>query len=99
MPFMGLSQAEKRQLEMEVVPAETHLKLTRLIRERCNSRESAIQLVWIARFVNMANHVMNRYAKSRDPGALSIPVDNRYVTIWHRDTTGFSRSIRITWTY
>ena len=57
---MGLSQAEKRQLEMEVVPAETRLKLTRLIRERCNSRESAIQLVWIARFVNMANHLMNR---------------------------------------
>lgn len=60
MPFIGLSQAEKRQLELEVVPAETRLKLTRLIRERCNSRESAIQLVWTARFINMANHVMNR---------------------------------------
>jgi hypothetical protein len=60
MPFIGLSQTEKRQLEMEVVPAETRLKLTRLIRDRCSSRESAYELVWTARFVNMANHVMNR---------------------------------------
>lgn len=61
MPFMGLSEAQKHQLEMEVVPSETRLKLTRIIRDKCYCQDdTSIQLVRLARFVNMANHVMNR---------------------------------------
>jgi len=60
-PFMGLNEAQKRQLEMEVVPSETRLRLTRIIRDKCCCRDDrAIQLVRLAPFVNMVNHVMNR---------------------------------------
>jgi hypothetical protein len=58
--FMGLNKKEGRQLEMEVVPHDTRLKLTRLIRQRCAHPEGPYQLVRTARFVNIANHVMRR---------------------------------------
>jgi hypothetical protein len=58
--FMGLNGKEKRQLEIEIIPRDTRLKLTRLIRQKCAHTEAPYELVWIARFVNMANHVMHR---------------------------------------
>jgi hypothetical protein len=58
--FMGLDPHEKRQLEMEIIPHDTRLRLTRLIRQKCAHRDGPIQLVRTARFVNMANHVMHR---------------------------------------
>jgi len=57
---MGFDKKEKGQLELEVVPHDTRLRLTRLIRHRCAHPEAPFQLVWTARFVNIANHAMHR---------------------------------------
>jgi hypothetical protein len=92
---MGLTAAEKRQLEMEVVPRETRLQLTRIIRDVCSSDESPIRLVRTARFVNMANHVMNRqpYVLETDdwgedyPHAAYALIDSERELIMRRPST------------
>ena len=57
--FMGLSKAEKKKLKTEVVSNEARLKLTRLMRHRCNSTESNIVLINRNRFINIARTVLN----------------------------------------
>jgi hypothetical protein len=60
MAFMGITEKQRDKLEMEFVPQASRLKLTRLVRNACDCDEGAIRLVRTTRFVNMANHVMNR---------------------------------------
>lgn len=67
MPFMGLKEEQRAQLEMEIVPNEIRLKLTRMIRDWCSCSEGPIQLVKTARYVNIANHVMNRQVHPLEP--------------------------------
>jgi hypothetical protein len=58
--FMGLTKTQRQQLELEIVPNESRLRLTRVIRDVCGGPEAPIELMKMARFVNMANNVMRR---------------------------------------
>jgi len=61
MAFLGLNKKERSALELEIIPHEARLKLTRLIRDACQCEdEPAIELVRTHEFVNMANQVMER---------------------------------------
>ncbi|HLM79889.1 MAG TPA: hypothetical protein VK302_04570 [Terriglobales bacterium] len=70
MAFLGLTKNEQRSLELEIVPHEARLKLTRLIRDKCSCEgESAIELVRTHDFVNIANQVMERPIYRLEPDA------------------------------
>lgn len=61
LPLRQLLQRHRRLLELEIIPHEARLKLTRLIRDACQYEgESAIELVRTHEFVNIANQVMER---------------------------------------
>jgi hypothetical protein len=60
MPFMGLTTEEARALELEVVSRQARLKLTRLIRSRCNGGEPRIELIRKNGFINTANAVLGK---------------------------------------
>jgi hypothetical protein len=60
MAFLGLNKKERSALELEIIPHEARLKLTRLIRDVCQCEEPAIELVRTHEFVNIANQVMER---------------------------------------
>lgn len=67
MTFLGLNNKQQRALELEIVPHEARLNLTRLIRDACSCEESAIELVRTHEFVNIANQVMERPIYALEP--------------------------------
>jgi hypothetical protein len=67
MPFMGLTKSQTQQLELEVVPHDVRLKLTRLIRDVCSGPDVSIELVRMSKFVNIANNVMHRQIYELEP--------------------------------
>lgn len=58
MPFMRLTTKQKVSLELEVVPQEARLELTRLIRFACGTSEGEITLLRENEFINIANQVL-----------------------------------------
>ena len=64
MPFMRLSQNSRRALELEVVPREARLELTRIIRDWCSvphgDDDGVITLLRENEFINIANQVMGK---------------------------------------
>jgi len=58
MTFLGLSNQDKENLSLEVVPYEARLKLTRLIRSKCKAEEPRIELIRQNQYINIANTVM-----------------------------------------
>ncbi len=60
MPFLGLTKKQKQSLELEIVPREARLQLTRLIRFACECSESEVKLVRQNKFVNIASQVLGR---------------------------------------
>jgi hypothetical protein len=52
MYFMGLMKAEKKKLETEVISNEARLKLTRLVRNRCESNDGNVHLINRNYYVN-----------------------------------------------
>lgn len=59
MYFMGLKRTEKKKLETEVVSNEARLKLTRLMRRRCESNDSNVNLINRNRYINTARTVLD----------------------------------------
>lgn len=61
---MRLSQKSRRALELEVVPREARLELTRIIRDRCSvphgDDDGVISLLRENEFINIANQVMGK---------------------------------------
>ena len=59
---MGLSKADRKKLETEVVSNEARLKLTRLVRRRCETRgggsDSNVELINRNHFINTARTVL-----------------------------------------
>src|SRR5271157_1906432 len=60
MPFLGLTKKQQNSLELEIVPREARLQLTRLIRFACDCEEFQIKLLRQNKFVNIANQVLGR---------------------------------------
>lgn len=60
MTFLGLDSSQKASLELELISREARLKLTRVTRALCRSRESHITLIHMNRFVNIANTVLGK---------------------------------------
>ena len=95
MPFMGLTESEARQLELEIVPNDTRLKLTRIARDACDCEDPPIELVKMSKFVNMANNVMHRQIfelESDDwgeeyPHAAYAVIRSQFELIMRRPTT------------
>jgi hypothetical protein len=58
MYFMGLKKAEKKRLEAEVISNEARLKLTRLMRKRCESNDANVHLINRNAYVNTARAVL-----------------------------------------
>jgi hypothetical protein len=63
MPFMRLSEKQRTALELEVVPHQARLELTRIIRDACaveDEDEVEIVLIHENEFINIANQVLGR---------------------------------------
>ena len=64
MRFMRLSVKQRQALELEVVPSEARLELTRIIRDRCEvvhgDEDGGIALLRENEFINIANHVLGK---------------------------------------
>lgn len=58
MPFMGLSDEQREALQFEVVPGETRLKLTRLLRYRTDSTDMNVATALRNRAINIARNVL-----------------------------------------
>jgi hypothetical protein len=66
MPFMHLTHKQKNALELEVVPQEARLELTRMIRHACHGgEETEITLIRENEFINLANQVRNGFGRGR----------------------------------
>ncbi len=59
MYFMGLNKIEKKKLKTEVISNEARLKLTRLMRKRCDSNDSNVNLINRNRYINTARRVLD----------------------------------------
>lgn len=59
MYFMGLNKIEKKKLKTEVISNEARLKLTRLMRKRCDSNNSNVNLINRNRYINTARRVLD----------------------------------------
>lgn len=60
---MRLSDKQRQALELEVVPSEARLELTRIIRDRCqvvHGDEDGMALLRENEFINMANQVLGK---------------------------------------
>lgn len=64
MPFMRLNTKQRQALELEVVPSDARLELTRIIRDKClvaeGDDDGGIGLIRVNEFVNIANQVLGR---------------------------------------
>ena len=64
MPFMRLNEKQRQALELEVVPSEARLELTRIIRDRCQvvhgDEDGGIALLRENEFINIANQVLGK---------------------------------------
>jgi hypothetical protein len=58
MYFLGLKRAEKKKLETEVISNEARLKLTRLMRKRCESNDANVHLINRNHYINTARAVL-----------------------------------------
>lgn len=62
--FMRLSTKQRQALELEVVPSEARLELTRIIRDRCTTghgdQTGGIALLRENEFINIANQVLGK---------------------------------------
>ncbi len=58
MSFAGLNRADRAKLESEVVSNDARLRLTRIIRNRCASKDSAVDLINRNSYINVANAVL-----------------------------------------
>ena len=59
MYFMGLNKIEKKKLKTEVISNEARLKLTRLMRKRCDSNDLNVNLINRNRYINTARRVLD----------------------------------------
>ncbi len=59
MYFMGLDKIEKKKRETEAISNEARLKLTRLMRKRCDSNDSTVNLINRNRYINTARTVLD----------------------------------------
>ena len=60
MAFIGLDSGQKASLELELISRDARLKLTRIIRAHCRSREVHITLIRMNQFINIANTVLGK---------------------------------------
>ena len=60
MAFLGLDSSQRASLEFELISRNARLKLTRIIRAHCRSKEMHITLIRMNQFINIANTVMGK---------------------------------------
>ena len=60
MAFLGLDSSQRATLEFELISRNARLKLTRIIRAHCRSREMHITLIRMNQFINIANTVLGK---------------------------------------
>jgi hypothetical protein len=58
MYFMGLNKADKKKLETEVISNDARLKLTRLIRDACDSEALNVDLIRRNHFIRSSPMIM-----------------------------------------
>src|SRR5579871_1662593 len=58
MPFIGLTNEERRDLESEVVSNDARTRLTRLMRAQCAARDGNVELINYNRYINIARSLM-----------------------------------------
>ena len=67
MYFMGLKKTEKDQLATEIISNKARLKLTRLMRERCESTDPNVDLIKRNRYINTGRTVLALPIYSLEP--------------------------------
>lgn len=85
MSFMGLSKAESKALEAEVISNDARLQLTRLIRRRARtsrgSEDANIGLIHRNQFINIANTVLGRPIYRLEPDDMGLYMSEEFA--WH----------------
>lgn len=81
MYFMGLSKADKKKLEAEVISNEARLKLTRLMRKACQSNDSNVTLINRNRYINIARTVLGLPIYRLEPDDMGMYMNEEFG--WH----------------
>lgn len=81
MYFMGLSKADKKKLESEVVSNEARLKLTRLVRQRCSSNDNNVSLINRNHFINVGRTVLDLPIYRLEPDDMGMYMNEEFG--WH----------------
>lgn len=81
MYFMGLNKTEKKKLETEVISNEARLKLTRLMRKRCESNDTNVNLINRNRSINTARTVLDMPIYRLEPDDWGMYMNEEFG--WH----------------
>jgi hypothetical protein len=81
MYFMGLNKADKKKLETEVISNDARLKLTRLIRDACDSEDLNVDLIRRNHFINTARAVLKRPIYPLEPDDNAMYMNEEFG--WH----------------
>jgi hypothetical protein len=81
MYFMGLNKADKKKLETEVISNDARLKLTRLIRDACDSEALNVDLIRRNHFINTARAVLKRPIYPLEPDDNAMYMNEEFG--WH----------------
>lgn len=86
---MGLSKADRKKLETEVVSNDARLRLTRLVRRRCESRgggsDSNVELINRNHFINTARTVLGLPIYRLEPDDMGMYMSEEFG--WHSAET------------
>ena len=84
MVFMGLTEIQKEELELDVASHEARKKFTRLIRSYCKGDEISPSIIHMNRFINIANSVLGNpiYRLESDDSGEYHPAEYA----WHSGT-------------
>ncbi|WP_333837466.1 hypothetical protein [Novosphingobium sp.] len=78
---MGLSKADKKKLESEVISNEARLKLTRLVRKRCASNDNNVSLINRNHFINVGRTVLDLPIYRLEPDDMGMYMNEEFG--WH----------------
>ena len=82
---MGLKKSARKKLESEVISNDARLKLTRLIRKRCNSRDANVGLINRNHYVNIARTVQGLPIYRLEPDDMGMYMSEEFG--WHMAET------------
>lgn len=83
--FMGLKKSERKKLESEVISNDARLKLTRMIRKRCDSSDANVGLINRNHFINIARTVQGLPIYRLEPDDMGMYMSEEFG--WHMAET------------